>query len=283
MEAVLRPSTECRSWLDLPARTAVASHGVRIGFGAHSSAELDQLKSALPPGARTIQCKSVDVAYALSTAFGNSTPPGATDLVLAVDGDELVRSADTRYVFDTLERHLHLHVAEHAPHRVFVHAGVVGWNGRAVIIPGTTYAGKSTLVAALVDAGATYYSDEFAIVDRDGRVHPYLQPIQLRKPPGSLDLTVTTRLPMLKGKDPLRVGIVLVTTFRRGARWRPRPVSAGLGMLALLANTVSARRDPKRALQHLARLLDGTLVLKGTRGEAATVVQQLMRSGHLTQ
>jgi len=258
----------------------MASHGVRIGFGAPSAADLNRLKSALPPGARTIQRNSVDVAYALSTAFGSSTQPGTADLILAVDGDELVRSADTRFVYDTLERHLHLHVAEHAPRRVFVHAGVVGWKGTAVIIPGTSYSGKSTLVAALLEAGGTYYSDEFAIVDRGGRVHPYLQPIKLRNP---IDHTVSARSAMVKGTEPLRVGLVLVTTFRRGARWCPRPVSAGLGMLALLANTVSARRDPKRALQHLARLLDGALVLKGTRGEAGTVVQQMLRRGYLAQ
>ena len=57
--------------------------------------------------------------------------------------------------------------------RVFVHAGVVGWKGHAIVIPGRSRSGKTTLVAELVKAGAEYYSDEFAVLDAEGRVHPF--------------------------------------------------------------------------------------------------------------
>ena len=53
------------------------------------------------------------------------------------------------------------------------HAGVVGWRGRAIVIPGRSHAGKSTLVAELVRRGAVYYCDEFAVLHETGRVHPY--------------------------------------------------------------------------------------------------------------
>ena len=66
-----------------------------------------------------------------------------------------------------------VHVANYAPDRVFVHAGVVAWRGRALVLPGTSFAGKTTLVAELVRAGAIYYSDEYAVLDEQGRVHPY--------------------------------------------------------------------------------------------------------------
>ena len=43
---------------------------------------------------------------------------------------------------------------------------IVTWGrGRAIVIPGRTFSGKSTLVAELVRAGATYYSDEYAVED----------------------------------------------------------------------------------------------------------------------
>ena len=51
-------------------------------------------------------------------------------------------------------------------------AGVVGWENRAIVMPGASFAGKTTLVRAWLEAGATYYSDEFAVLDRAGRVHP---------------------------------------------------------------------------------------------------------------
>jgi len=68
------------------------------------------------------------------------------------------------------------YIALWARRRVFVHAGVVAWQGRAVLIPGRTLSGKSWLVRALVRAGAEYYSDEFAVLDARGRVHPYPLP-----------------------------------------------------------------------------------------------------------
>ena len=50
----------------------------------------------------------------------------------------------------TLQKEIHLCVAEHATTRVFIHAGVVAWNNHAAIFPGSSYAGKSTLVWSLV-------------------------------------------------------------------------------------------------------------------------------------
>src|SRR5438045_8281052 len=83
-------------------------------------------------------------------------------------------------MFAPLESHLRLCVAELAKHRVFVHAGVVGWKGKAIVIPGRSYSGKSTLVSELVKAGATYYSDDYAVFDARGRVYPFPKPLEMR-------------------------------------------------------------------------------------------------------
>jgi hypothetical protein len=68
---------------------------------------------------------------------------------------------------------MHTHIALHAPEHVFVQAGVVGVGERAMVLPGKSFAGKTTLVAALVRAGAEYWSDEYAVLDANGDVHPY--------------------------------------------------------------------------------------------------------------
>ena len=73
--------------------------------------------------------------------------------ILYADAVRLARTKDTDEVLEALERHLHLYVAEKARRKVFVHAGVVGWRGSAIVIPGRTLSGKSTLVKALVEAG----------------------------------------------------------------------------------------------------------------------------------
>jgi hypothetical protein len=250
-------------------------------MGADSPQRLEGLKSILPPRAISVACDTVDVSYAIRPAPAES-PADGIEFVAYVDGQMLARFTDYETVLVMVERHLHLHVAEYAPRRVFVHAGVVGWNDRAVIFPGRTFAGKSTLVAAFLHAGATYYSDEFAVVDQRGWIHPYPQPISLRDQSLAATRIDPADFPAPVGKKALKAGLILITWHDKAKRRaRLAPATPGEGMLALLANTVSARRDPGRALRNLKKTLDGARVLKGARGEAQLLVAQLMRSGRL--
>src|SRR5262249_9780321 len=71
-------------------------------------------------------------------------------------------------------------VAAAASAYTFIHAGVVSLGGRAIVLPGDSGAGKSTLVQAFLNAGATYGSDEFAVIDASGAVHAFARPLRLR-------------------------------------------------------------------------------------------------------
>jgi len=70
---------------------------------------------------------------------------------------------------------------------------------------------------------------------------------------------------------------VLSTSFKKGARFRPRELSRGHGVLELLANTVSARTQPRMALETLPKALESARVLKGARGEASEIVDSILR------
>ena len=74
---------------------------------------------------------------------------------------------------DAVLSDLELWIAEFARKRVFVHAGCVAVDGQAIVLPGRSMSGKSSLTAALVHAGADYYSDEYAVLDNQGLVRPY--------------------------------------------------------------------------------------------------------------
>jgi hypothetical protein len=78
------------------------------------------------------------------------------------------------------------------------------------------------------------------------------------------------------GSKPLRVGLVVSTNFKDGARWRPRPLSRGKGVLELMANTVSARSQPELALTVLPKALEAAQILKGVRGEATEIVESIL-------
>ncbi len=144
-------------------------------------------------------------------------------------------------------------------------------------MPGASFAGKTTLVQAWLEAGATYYSDEFAVLDRAGRVHPFARPLAIRD--GST--ASTRRVPAAAlgaetGTTPLPIGLVLVTSYRAGARWRPRRLTAAPALLALMRHTVAARGNPKHSMPILKQAVSAGVALAGLRGEAGPLVSAVL-------
>jgi hypothetical protein len=257
---------------------SLKSYGVRIGIRSNDPAALVSARRHFPNDWEAVSSPWVDRIYSIS--IGRKSPHTNARPLNQLYGDDvrLARSFDLDELYERLESDLRLFVAELARHRVFVHAGVVGWKGQAIVIPGRSYSGKSTLVAELVRAGATYYSDEYAVLDSRGRVHPFAKPLELREEGEFTQTKITAaELGGHSGTKPLPVGLVLMTQFKSGARWRPRKLTAGRGVLEMLFNTVSARRSPERALATLQRVAEQADVLKGVRGNATEVVDALLR------
>ncbi|MGI9167442.1 MAG: hypothetical protein ACR2G5_13875 [Pyrinomonadaceae bacterium] len=252
---------------------SLKSYGVRIGIRSNDPACLERVREHLPHNWENVSSPIVDRLY--SIVIGGEGPrPNIRRLNLLYGNHvRLARSFEVEEVFNTLESDLRLFVAELARGRVFVHAGVVGWQGRAVVVPGRSFSGKSTLVAELVRAGATYYSDEYAVFDSRGHVHPFPGPLQIRQEGGFKQTKIdVAQLGGRPGSKPLPVGLVLVTHFKKGARWRPRNLSSGAGALELLSNTVSARRSPANALDAFHNAVARAQIVKGDRGEAHEIV-----------
>jgi hypothetical protein len=261
------------------------AYGVRIGLRVTGPALLDTPEQdfrrlQLPFGWRAVEGHEADdpvsVRYELRVgSWARGSPPpyrvyAGTDLIADVCGLIEVGRA--------LAAHAEFFVAERAPDHLFVHAGVVGWEGRAIVMPGASFAGKTTLVQAWLERGATYYSDEFAVLDRAGRVHPFARPLAIRD--GSTALT--RRVPVAAlgaetGTTPLPIGLVLVTSYRVGARWRPRRLTAAPTLLALMRHTVAARGNPEHSMPILKQAVSGGIALAGLRGEARPLVSAVLR------
>ena len=258
-----------------------SAYGVRVGLRVNDKAILKRVLTHLPPGARPSDVRVVDHLYSL-TGFANNSDGKVRRFNLGYWN--LARFARTRSfedLLDQFESHLQLTVAEYAPRRVFVHAGVVGFKGRAIVIPGMSFSGKSTLVAELLRAGASYYSDEYAVIDERGRVHPYARHLRIRTAEsGRVERVRPEQLGAVVGSKPLRVGLVVSTNFKGGARWRPRELTQGKAVLELLANTVSARSQPEMALSFLTKALESARILKGARGEASEIVDAILSQNH---
>src|SRR5262249_11186160 len=161
---------------------AFTSYGVRVGVRANQPEAIELLKPHFPPVWKLSTELKVERLYSL-IAGGRGSRSGVKRFnLLYSDAARISRSAALEDVVDVFESDLHLFVSEMARRRVFVHAGVVAWRGNAIMIPGRSFSGKSTLVAELVKAGATYYSDEYAVLDPTGRVHPFARPLAMRVP-----------------------------------------------------------------------------------------------------
>ncbi len=255
------------------------AYGLRVGIRTNQPEIMDRILPLLPPGWKPASSPRVEGLYSLRVG-GNRNGKRIRHFNLLYAGIE--RVARTERLDDALESlriQLRHFVAEYAKNRIFVHAGVVGWKGKAIVIPGQTFTGKSSLVAELVRAGASYYSDEYAVLDSRGRVHPYLKPLSLRKEAAAeqTDISAET-LGGKNGDKPLPVGLVVVCQYERGARWKPQTLSAGQGVLELLANTVPARRRPDQALATFKGVVARARILKGARGEAMEAAKRILRT-----
>src|SRR5262245_63118361 len=155
-------------------------YGIEVRIVAAAGADLCQrIRDTLPPEFSVGACAaSVAVSYHVAV----DTEPIAEDPGYRVsrDGSVVFAAATDEDVFAWLCQDIDNTVAQRSPQMLFVHAGVIGWRGVAIVIPGRSYTGKSTLVAELVRRGAVYYSDEFAVLDDLGMVHPYRRPLVLR-------------------------------------------------------------------------------------------------------
>lgn len=239
---------------------------------------MESVRDRLPPGWKPAASPIVDFLYSIVVGGRGKSSRIQRFNLLYYDAGPLARTRDFEWLLKAFESDLQLLVADNARRRIFVHAGVVGWKNKAIVIPGTSFSGKTTLVSKLVEAGAKYYSDEYAVIDEHGRVHPFPRPLGVRRP----NEFETSRIDVaslggVSGSRPLPVQLVVATRYQAGAKWRPRQLSQGRGVLELLANTVSARSQTRLALSTLPRAIQSAEVLRGVRGEADEVVETILK------
>jgi hypothetical protein len=257
---------------------SLVSCGLRLGVRVDDPAMLDRLPLYLPPVRAHTATSVVDHLFSLRTSRSGGTR-NERPTTRVYEGHRLVaRRGDlsSNMQLDLLRSCLEYRIASGARSRLFVHAGVVEWRGRAILIPGRSRSGKTTLVSALVRAGARYYSDEFAVLDELGRVHPWTRPLRIRAPGRPPQSRRVEDLGGRAGQRPLRIGLIVVTAYRAGACWQPRALSPGQTILALIQNTLMVRSRPDFALQTLMRAVRGAQALKSRRNEAAALAALLL-------
>jgi hypothetical protein len=129
----------------------------------------------------------------------------------------------------------------------------------------------------LVAAGAQYYSDEYAVLDHDGLVHPYPRPLSLRGADKRYGrYTTVESLGGSSAAAPANPMLIAITKYVPGASWSPSERPSGVGALTLLTNSVPAQPRAKATVHAVSRAATGSRVLEGDRGEASQAAALLL-------
>jgi hypothetical protein len=264
------------SWL---ASQHFSAYGTRFLIRTNRTSILPALLARLPLGSELIPPQNghpPDHVYSIvvSDRQGFSA-------ILRHDGRRLAVAQNEGQLLTVFEQQVVSRLVKSARDRVFIHAGVVGWRGRAILIPGRSTHGKTTLVMHFVQAGATYYSDEFALLDSEGLVHPYARPLQVRMQKGSL---IQTLVPVEQlggsggvGHQPIQPVMLLACRYRENANWLPNEITPGAAVLEMTRHSTSAFRNPHAAFQATSQAASHLKAWRGTRGEAQQVVEWALK------
>ena len=254
---------------------SVPAYGVKIGVRVGDQNLLCYLQSHLPYGCELGSWKVVKRVFSVIAVTDIDSMTTRYNLYW----DHMVYALKLTLsdLLEKLESIVSIAIAELSEEKVFIHSGVIEWRGKAILLPGKSFSGKSTLVAELVKFGATYYSDEFAVIDKQGFVTAYPRPLSLRKPGTRQQREISVEdLGGRTGNKRLVVSLVMFIHYEVDANWEPIQLSPGNGLIRLLENTHSTQRAPKRAMKALKNIVVNARFFSALRGEASNVAPVIL-------
>lgn len=257
------------------------SHGTTVAVRSTDAAVLKKISMCLPTGAQLCDATTADAIYSWTVEQSGSALPVHVVTMRCrryLKPKRIARTIDIDKALTLLNHDAEFRIAMYAPDDVFIHAAAVSWHGQAVLIPGHSFAGKTTLAAELVRQGAPYYSDEYTVLDTEGRVLPFARHLTLRCECGHPATRLgPEELGGRKETAALPVGGVIVTRYVRGTHWKPHPMTRGQIALALLGHAIDVQARPRHALERIVRCLGVDVVgLKGDRGEMRPTARDIL-------
>ncbi|MEN3974691.1 HprK-related kinase A [Emcibacter sp. SYSU 3D8] len=196
------------------------------------------------------------------------------------------------------EQALNWCVATRTLTHLILHAAVVARNGRAVILPGQSGQGKSTLCAALVARGWRHMSDEFALLDPSSlaiTAHP--RPISLKNsslavvadfapqleqsqafegtPKGTIGYVRPARAAVEAASQAAAPVAVVFPRFDPAEAPSLDPMGKAAAFIALTACSVNYREFGHAGFDAISRLVDGHAMLGASYPDTESAVALL--------
>ena len=251
------------------------SYGVGVRIESNSPEVLhravETTRSALLGQVKEVSCESSQQVFSFLVS-----PDGKCTIIQ--NGESMVSAEPEKRFWKFFNSLVRILVAEFAKNHVFLHAGVVGWREKAIVLPGDSFFGKTTLVAELVRNGAEYYSDEYAILDHEGLVHPFARPLSMRTDGKSIVETATpiSELMGVSGENPIPVGVVLFTRHFPESTPKYEFMTTGQGVVEIIAQTIAIKRNTVFAINVLKKALTGAIIVKSPRPDAGSFARTFL-------
>jgi hypothetical protein len=174
-----------------------------------------------------------------------------------------------------------------------VHAAALVNGGRAVLFPGQSGSGKSSLAAWLILQGWSYLTDELVFLTDDGLIRPFTRPLSLRPATVAalksfVDVRETECLveeagamiphrhlnPDWQWMNP-KLSVIIFPTFVAHHPATLTPISQAQGCMQLLGCHVNARNLSGHGFSEMARLVRGLSVYELKYGSFSDVLPTL--------
>ena len=228
--------------------------GIKLGFRADRPETLTLLQTLLEP-LGTEPCSEEEVEFLYSYRGGGQRGRLRDYHLLYMGARQVVRTLDGAAVAQAMNREINLLVGVAAPDSFCLRGGAVIWEGRALVVVGPEGAGTSTLLSALVRAGARQLVDSFVLFD------------------GSTGQLVGPA-------EGYAVAAVLVTRYQAHQRFRPQQLSPGQAAAELFGCAPAAAVRASRLLPQLVRLATEVPVWKGDRCSSGRAARQFLDLYH---
>lgn len=171
-----------------------ASHGGLMFRAGRFTVRLHTPWSQLLEGVQRMYADSLDARGPFADFTVQVRPPGGLrrwyrpQALFSLNGARPFAPLPREQAYPLLEWGLNWCVSSHCHQYLIIHAAVVEKHGRALILPGSPGAGKSTLTALLTGLGGwRLLSDELTLVALDtGELHANPRPVSLKN--ASIDL-----------------------------------------------------------------------------------------------
>ncbi|HXP84484.1 MAG TPA: hypothetical protein VN841_07180 [Bryobacteraceae bacterium] len=197
------------------------------------------------------------------------------------EGAEYATAAGADEALVSLQQAVDEHVVQHAAGFAFVHAGAVGVGGAAALLIASSGHGKSTLVKELAGGawGADYYSDEYAAIDPEGRLHPYPRSLLLREGRPAQHPVTPQELGARVAAGPAEIRLVLQVPYAPdeghiGIRVTPLAQSEALHLL--LKSTPQALDYHPAIFGSLTKVAARARTYTGVRGESPKAARAIL-------